>query len=197
MSLSRWGTRLKDGPEIRKPAFITSRTQHTASHPSRDAADTFYVSEDLALRSQTSTVAFTLAAAEAAAANNSARTRLPPRHAGSDSQPDVLSIGRDSTSIAQHHACRPERHVAKVCREYVRPHLQTRFAHPTSRSPNPPQRSISVVRLQRSGMPGVQVLGLDRVGRQWDGSSNVLETVESTRKRFRFASVGHRPQWPV
>ncbi len=50
------GYTVKDGPEIETSFYNFDALNIPASHPARDSADTFYVSENLALRSQTSTV---------------------------------------------------------------------------------------------------------------------------------------------
>jgi len=50
------GYTVADGPEIETSFYNFDALNIPAGHPARDSADTFYVSEDLALRSQTSTV---------------------------------------------------------------------------------------------------------------------------------------------
>lgn len=50
------GYTVKDGPEIETSFYNFDALNIPAGHPARDSADTFYVSENLALRSQTSTV---------------------------------------------------------------------------------------------------------------------------------------------
>lgn len=50
------GYSVADGPEIETSFYNFDSLNIPAGHPARDSADTFYVSEDLALRSQTSTV---------------------------------------------------------------------------------------------------------------------------------------------
>jgi len=50
------GYSIEDGPEIETPHYNFDALNIPPGHPARDFADTFYVSEDLALRSQTSTV---------------------------------------------------------------------------------------------------------------------------------------------
>src|SRR5204863_1763130 len=50
------GYSVEDGPEIETSFYNFDALNIPAGHPARDSADTFYVSEDLALRSQTSTV---------------------------------------------------------------------------------------------------------------------------------------------
>jgi phenylalanyl-tRNA synthetase alpha chain len=50
------GYSVGDGPEIETSFYNFDALNIPAGHPARDSADTFYVSSDLALRSQTSTV---------------------------------------------------------------------------------------------------------------------------------------------
>lgn len=50
------GYSVDDGPEIETSFYNFDALNIPAGHPARDSADTFYVSPDLALRSQTSTV---------------------------------------------------------------------------------------------------------------------------------------------
>lgn len=50
------GYSVEDGPEIETSFYNFDALNIPAGHPARESADTFYVSEDLALRSQTSTV---------------------------------------------------------------------------------------------------------------------------------------------
>lgn len=50
------GYSVEDGPEIETGFYNFDALNIPPGHPARDSADTFYVSEDLALRSQTSTV---------------------------------------------------------------------------------------------------------------------------------------------
>ncbi len=50
------GYSVEDGPEIETPFYNFDALNIPASHPARDSADTFYVSETLALRTQTSNV---------------------------------------------------------------------------------------------------------------------------------------------
>jgi len=50
------GYSVQDGPEIETSFYNFDALNIPPGHPARDSADTFYVSEDLALRSQTSTV---------------------------------------------------------------------------------------------------------------------------------------------
>jgi phenylalanyl-tRNA synthetase alpha chain len=50
------GYTVEDGPEIETSFFNFDALNIPPGHPARDSADTFYVSHDLALRSQTSTV---------------------------------------------------------------------------------------------------------------------------------------------
>ena len=50
------GYSVEDGPEIETSFYNFDALNIPPGHPARDSADTFYVSEDLALRSQTSTV---------------------------------------------------------------------------------------------------------------------------------------------
>jgi phenylalanyl-tRNA synthetase alpha chain len=50
------GYTIEDGPEIETSFYNFDSLNIPPGHPARDSADTFYVSEDLALRSQTSTV---------------------------------------------------------------------------------------------------------------------------------------------
>ena len=50
------GYTVEEGPEIETSFFNFDALNIPPGHPARDSADTFYVSEDLALRSQTSTV---------------------------------------------------------------------------------------------------------------------------------------------
>jgi len=50
------GYTVDDGPEIETSFYNFDALNIPPGHPARDSADTFYVSEDLALRSQTSTV---------------------------------------------------------------------------------------------------------------------------------------------
>jgi phenylalanyl-tRNA synthetase alpha chain len=50
------GYTIEDGPEIETSFYNFDALNIPPGHPARDSADTFYVSEDLALRSQTSTV---------------------------------------------------------------------------------------------------------------------------------------------
>jgi phenylalanyl-tRNA synthetase alpha chain len=50
------GYSVEDGPEIETSFFNFDALNIPPGHPARDSADTFYVSQDLALRSQTSTV---------------------------------------------------------------------------------------------------------------------------------------------
>jgi phenylalanyl-tRNA synthetase alpha chain len=50
------GYSVQDGPEIETSFYNFDALNIPAGHPARDSADTFYVSENLALRSQTSTV---------------------------------------------------------------------------------------------------------------------------------------------
>jgi phenylalanyl-tRNA synthetase alpha chain len=50
------GYTVEDGPEIETSFFNFDALNIPAGHPARDSADTFYVTPDLALRSQTSTV---------------------------------------------------------------------------------------------------------------------------------------------
>jgi phenylalanyl-tRNA synthetase alpha chain len=50
------GYSVEDGPEIETSFYNFDALNIPPAHPARDSADTFYVSEDLALRSQTSTV---------------------------------------------------------------------------------------------------------------------------------------------
>jgi phenylalanyl-tRNA synthetase alpha chain len=50
------GYTVEDGPEIETSFYNFDALNIPPAHPARDSADTFYVSEDLALRSQTSTV---------------------------------------------------------------------------------------------------------------------------------------------
>jgi len=50
------GYSVSDGPEIETSFYNFDALNIPPGHPARDSADTFYVSEDLALRSQTSTV---------------------------------------------------------------------------------------------------------------------------------------------
>lgn len=50
------GYSVGDGPEIETSFYNFDALNIPAGHPARDSADTFYISEDLALRSQTSTV---------------------------------------------------------------------------------------------------------------------------------------------
>jgi phenylalanyl-tRNA synthetase alpha chain len=50
------GYSVEDGPEIETGFFNFDALNIPVGHPARDSADTFYVSEDLALRSQTSNV---------------------------------------------------------------------------------------------------------------------------------------------
>jgi phenylalanyl-tRNA synthetase alpha chain len=50
------GYTVEDGPEIETPFYNFDALNIPPDHPSRDAADTFYVSERLALRTQTSNV---------------------------------------------------------------------------------------------------------------------------------------------
>jgi phenylalanyl-tRNA synthetase alpha chain len=50
------GYTIEDGPEIETQYYNFDALNIPAGHPARDMSNTFYVSEDLALRSQTSTV---------------------------------------------------------------------------------------------------------------------------------------------
>src|SRR5262249_12435225 len=50
------GYSIEDGPEIETSYYNFDALNIPPGHPARDAADTFYLSESLALRSQTSTV---------------------------------------------------------------------------------------------------------------------------------------------
>jgi phenylalanyl-tRNA synthetase alpha chain len=50
------GYSIEDGPEIETSYYNFDALNIPPGHPARDAADTFYISESLALRSQTSTV---------------------------------------------------------------------------------------------------------------------------------------------
>ena len=50
------GYSVEDGPEIETPFYNFDALNIPPNHPARDAADTFYVSERLALRTQTSNV---------------------------------------------------------------------------------------------------------------------------------------------
>lgn len=50
------GYTVEDGPEIETGFYNFDALNIPPGHPARDSADTFYVAEDLALRSQTSTV---------------------------------------------------------------------------------------------------------------------------------------------
>jgi phenylalanyl-tRNA synthetase alpha chain len=50
------GYSIEDGPEIETSYYNFDALNIPPGHPARDAADTFYISENLALRSQTSTV---------------------------------------------------------------------------------------------------------------------------------------------
>jgi phenylalanyl-tRNA synthetase alpha chain len=50
------GYSVEDGPEIETSFYNFDALNIPPGHPARDAADTFYISDDLALRSQTSTV---------------------------------------------------------------------------------------------------------------------------------------------
>src|SRR5258707_829120 len=50
------GYSVEDGPEIETSFYNFDALNIPPGHPARESADTFYVSEDLALRSQTSTV---------------------------------------------------------------------------------------------------------------------------------------------
>ncbi|HSO76724.1 MAG TPA: phenylalanine--tRNA ligase subunit alpha, partial [Blastocatellia bacterium] len=50
------GYTVEEGPEIETSFYNFDALNIPPGHPARDSADTFYVSEDLALRSQTSTV---------------------------------------------------------------------------------------------------------------------------------------------
>lgn len=50
------GYSVEDGPEIETSFYNFDALNIPPSHPARESADTFYVSEELALRSQTSTV---------------------------------------------------------------------------------------------------------------------------------------------
>jgi len=50
------GYSIEDGPEIETSFYNFDALNIPLGHPARDSADTFYVSSDLALRSQTSTV---------------------------------------------------------------------------------------------------------------------------------------------
>ncbi|MGA9769590.1 MAG: phenylalanine--tRNA ligase subunit alpha [Blastocatellia bacterium] len=50
------GYTVEDGPEIETSLYNFDALNIPAGHPARDSADTFYVTPDLALRSQTSTV---------------------------------------------------------------------------------------------------------------------------------------------
>ena len=50
------GYSVEDGPEIETSFYNFDALNIPAGHPARESADTFYVSENLALRSQTSTV---------------------------------------------------------------------------------------------------------------------------------------------
>ena len=50
------GYTVEDGPEIETSFYNFDALNIPAGHPARDSADTFYVTPDLALRSQTSTV---------------------------------------------------------------------------------------------------------------------------------------------
>jgi phenylalanyl-tRNA synthetase alpha chain len=50
------GYTVEDGPEIETSFYNFDALNIPPGHPARDSADTFYVSENLALRSQTSTV---------------------------------------------------------------------------------------------------------------------------------------------
>jgi len=50
------GYSVEDGPEVETSFYNFDALNIPPGHPARDSADTFYVSEDLALRSQTSTV---------------------------------------------------------------------------------------------------------------------------------------------
>jgi phenylalanyl-tRNA synthetase alpha chain len=50
------GYSVEDGPEIETSFYNFDALNIPPGHPARDSADTFYVSEDLALRSQTSNV---------------------------------------------------------------------------------------------------------------------------------------------
>jgi phenylalanyl-tRNA synthetase alpha chain len=50
------GYTVEDGPEIETSFYNFDALNIPPAHPARDSADTFYVSSDLALRSQTSTV---------------------------------------------------------------------------------------------------------------------------------------------
>jgi len=50
------GYSIEDGPEIETAYYNFDALNIPPGHPARDAADTFYISETLALRSQTSTV---------------------------------------------------------------------------------------------------------------------------------------------
>jgi phenylalanyl-tRNA synthetase alpha chain len=50
------GYSVMDGPEIETSFYNFDALNIPPAHPARDSADTFYVSEDLALRTQTSTV---------------------------------------------------------------------------------------------------------------------------------------------
>jgi phenylalanyl-tRNA synthetase alpha chain len=50
------GYSVEDGPEIETSFYNFDALNIPPGHPARDSADTFYISDDLALRSQTSTV---------------------------------------------------------------------------------------------------------------------------------------------
>jgi phenylalanyl-tRNA synthetase alpha chain len=50
------GYSVEDGPEIETSFYNFDALNIPPGHPARDSADTFYITEDLALRSQTSTV---------------------------------------------------------------------------------------------------------------------------------------------
>ena len=50
------GYEIADGPEIEKATYNFDKLNTPLDHPARDVQDTFYISEDIVLRSQTSTV---------------------------------------------------------------------------------------------------------------------------------------------
>jgi phenylalanyl-tRNA synthetase alpha chain len=85
------GYHIEDGPEIETDFYNFDALNIPAIHPARSRQDTFYITERLALRSQTSTVQIhSMQRRQPPLRVIAPGPGLPARYARRDPQPDVL-----------------------------------------------------------------------------------------------------------
>ena len=150
-------------------------------HPSRSPSDTFYLSDDVLLRTHTSPDQIRLMESRQPPIYAIMPGRvLPPRHAGRDAFADVPP-GREPRGRPRHHARRSQGDGAPFLPRAVR--HRARGAHADELLPL--HRAVGGVRrdvfsVQRTGLRGVQALRLDRDGRRRLGRSAGVHATSAT-----------------